>query len=170
MSSWLGASWVLWLAVAVGSALGGMARFAVGLLVKRLDARLVDTSAAAMANGSAAAVLTPAWPWGTFVVNVFGSLLIGLLAGWWTGRGQPPLPRALLMVGVMGGFTTYSSFALETVQLWQAGAAPRALAYVLATTLLCVLAAAAGLWLWQQLGTSVGTPVDTPIDTQGAAH
>jgi hypothetical protein len=81
--------------------------------------------------------------------------LVGLLAGWWAGRGQPPLPRALLMVGVMGGFTTYSTFALETVHLWNAGAAARALAYVLATTLTCVLAAAAGLWLWQQIN-SIG--------------
>ena len=137
MSGILGAPWVLWLAVAVGSALGGMARFAVGLLATRHA--------------------TPGWPWGTFTVNVLGSLAIGVLAGWWAGRGQPPLPRALLMVGVMGGFTTYSSFALETVQLWSAGAASRALAYVLATTLTCVLAAAAGLWLWQQLG----SPSDT---------
>ena len=136
MSGLLGAPWVLWLAVAVGSALGGMARFSVGLLATRHAA--------------------PGWPWGTFIVNVLGSLVIGLLAGWWTGRGQPPLPRALLMVGVMGGFTTYSSFALETVHLWNAGAATRALAYVLATTLTCVLAAAAGLWLWQQIS-SAGT-------------
>ena len=95
MSGLLGAPWALWLAVAVGSALGGMARFAVGLLATRHAA--------------------PGWPWGTFTVNVLGSLVIGLLAGWWVGRGQPPLPRALLMVGVMGGFTTYSTFALETV-------------------------------------------------------
>lgn len=132
MSGLLGAPWVLWVAVAVGSALGGVARFAVGLLTTRQA--------------------VPAWPWGTFTVNVVGSLVIGLLAGWWAGRGQPPLPRALLMVGVLGGFTTYSSFALETVQLLSAGAAPRALAYVLVTTLLCVMAAAAGLWLWQQFG------------------
>ena len=146
MSGLLGAPWALWLAVAVGSALGGMARFAVGLVATRLVAT------PAMSNGVAAGSATLVWPWGTFVVNVLGSLCIGLLAGWWTGRGQPPLPRALLMVGVLGGFTTYSSFALETVQLWNAGAASRALAYGLATTLLCVLAAAAGLWLWQQLG------------------
>lgn len=142
MNAVLGAPWVLWLAVAVGSALGGMARFAVQLLSARL------ASAEALVNGAS----RPGWPWGTLTVNVLGSLAIGLLAGWWAGRGQPPLPRALLMVGVMGGFTTYSSFALETVQLWNAGAASRALAYVLATTLACVLAAAAGLWLWQQLG------------------
>ena len=148
MSAWLGAPWVLWLAVAVGSALGGVARFAVGLVATRLD------TAHAVSRGLTVAVGAPGWPWGTFTVNVLGSLIIGLLAGWWAGRGQPPLPRALLMVGVMGGFTTYSSFALETVHLWNAGAASRALAYVLATTLTCVLAAAAGLWLWQQIGST----------------
>jgi CrcB protein len=158
VSGLLGAPWVLWLAVAVGSALGGVARFAVGLLATRLATGHAMPSAVSggvlntVGGGVAAVAAPPAWPWGTFAVNVVGSLVIGLLAGWWAGRGQPPLPRALLMVGVLGGFTTYSSFALETVQLWSAGAAPRALAYVLATTLLCVLAAAAGLWLWQQFG------------------
>lgn len=130
-----GTPWVLWAAVALGSAVGGVARFAVGLLAGRHAA--------------------PGWPWGTFAVNVVGCLAIGLVAGWWAGRGQPPLPRALVMVGVLGGFTTYSSFALEAVQLWGQGLGTRAMAYVAGTTLACLLAAAAGLWLWQQVFSTV---------------
>ena len=135
MNTLLGVSWGCWFAAAFGSALGGVLRYAAQLLSGR--------------------PAVTGWPWGTFLVNLLGCLAIGLVAGWWFGRGQPPLGRALLMVGVLGGFTTYSSFALETVHLWNAGAATRALAYVLATTLTCVLAAAAGLWLWQQIN-SIG--------------
>ena len=129
MNGLLGTPWTLWLAVAVGSAAGGVARYAAQLLATRHAG--------------------PGWPWGTFTVNVLGCLVIGLVAGWWTSRGQPPLPRALVMVGVLGGFTTYSSFALETVHLWQQGLGGRAAAYVLLTTVASLVVAAAGLWLWQ---------------------
>lgn len=123
-------SWLVWVAVAAGSAIGGVLRFALSQVSLR-------------AFGAA-------WPWGTFLVNALGCLAIGLVAGWWSARGQPVVPRAFLMVGILGGFTTYSSFALETVLLWQQGALARAAGYVVATTLVCVLGAAAGLWLWQQ--------------------
>ena len=123
-------NWMVWAAVAAGSAIGGVLRFA-------------------LAQGSQR-MFGMAWPWGTFLVNALGCLAIGLVAGWWSSRGQPVLPRAFLMVGILGGFTTYSSFALETVLLWQQGAAARAAGYVVATTLVCVAAAAGGLWLWQQ--------------------
>ena len=135
MNGWLGAPWILWAAVALGSAVGGVARYAVGLLAGRHAAL--------------------GWPWGTFLVNVLGCLVIGVVAGWWAGRGQPPLPRALVMVGVLGGFTTYSSFALESVQLWGQGLGTRAVGYVMVTTLACLFAAAAGLWLWQQFFSAV---------------
>lgn len=134
MSGLLGTPWMLWGAVAFGSAAGGVARYAVGLLAGRHAG--------------------PGWPWGTFMVNVLGCLVIGLMAGWWAGRGQPPLPRALVMVGVLGGFTTYSSFALEALQLWHQGLGSRAAAYVVGTTVVCLLAAAGGWWLWQQTGST----------------
>lgn len=134
MTGWLGSPWGVWVAVAGGSALGGMARHAAGLLAGRHAG--------------------PGWPWGTFSVNVLGCFCIGLVAGWWTARGQPPLARALWMVGVLGGFTTYSSFALEAVQAWQAGFTLRAGGYVLATTIACLAAAALGLWVWQQAGST----------------
>lgn len=68
--------------------------------------------------GQAAARIAPgaAWPWGTFVANVAGGLLMGLLAGWLAlrgGAGQENL-RLFAAVGVLGGFTTFSAFSMET--------------------------------------------------------
>ena len=134
MTGWLGAPWSLWIAAAIGSAAGGTARYAIGLLAARQ--------------------LGVGWHWGTFAVNVAGCLVIGLVAGWWTTHGQSPLVKALVMVGVLGGFTPYSSFALEVVQWWQQGLLLRAVAYVVATTLVCLLAAALGFWVWQQTGST----------------
>lgn len=84
------------LLVATGGALGAMARYGLGLAAARL------------APGSA-------WPWGTFVANVAGGLLMGLLAGWIAlrGTGQDGL-RLFAAVGLLGGFTTFSAFSMET--------------------------------------------------------
>jgi CrcB protein len=57
------------------------------------------------------------FPWGTVIVNVLGSFAIGLLYVWLVERGENAALRALLMVGLLGGFTTFSSFSLETVTL-----------------------------------------------------
>ena len=113
------------LAVAVGGALGSLARYWLGLLV-------------------AGGVL----PWGTIVANVSGSLLIGLVAG---GAGEGSRPalgetfRLFLTVGFCGGYTTFSSFSLQTVALLQAGRHGLALANVLASVLSCLAATWAGL-------------------------
>ena len=56
------------------------------------------------------------WPWATFSINVAGSLLIGLLAGWLSTRGEAGEPwRLFLGVGVLGGFTTFSAYSLDSV-------------------------------------------------------
>jgi fluoride exporter len=84
-------------------------------------------------------------PWATFAVNVAGcfllQLVLGLAAG---GLRISDEVRLLLTTGVMGGFTTYSSFNAETMALWRAGAPRLALAYLLATVLVCQLAGLAG--------------------------
>jgi CrcB protein len=85
------------------------------------------------------------WPWATLLVNLLGCLLLGLLIGRVFDRSPgPPWLRPFLATGVLGGFTTYSAFAVETVQLAEAGRAGLAAGYVLASVAGGVLAAALG--------------------------
>ena len=84
-----------------------------------------------------------AFPIGTLAVNVLGSFLIGLLAGL---AGPPllsPLSRQVAMAGVLGGFTTFSAFSLQTLTLLQGGQWMRASANVVLSLVLCLLA----VWL-----------------------
>ncbi|MAY26378.1 MAG: hypothetical protein CMK02_08805 [Polycyclovorans sp.] len=111
-----------WLAVAAGGALGSLARYAVKLVF-----------------GAAAG-----FPWWTLLVNALGGLLIGLLAV--AARDWPEALRAGLMVGLLGGFTTFSAFSLETVQLLREQPL-LALLNVLLNVGAAVIACAAGLWL-----------------------
>ena len=109
----------LW--IALGSALGGAARYGVA--------------------GLFAAMLGPAFPWGTLAINVSGSWLIGFfntLSGT-DGRVLVPVRmRQFVMIGICGGYTTFSAFSLETLTMLQRGAAPSAAAYVLASVMLCL--------------------------------
>lgn len=121
----------LW--VALGGALGSVARFAC--------------SEWAQARWSA-------FPWGTLLVNVLGSLLIGVLAAM-SESGRWPMPlvaRQFLMIGVLGGFTTFSSFSVQTLMLARSGAAWLAGVNVLASVGLCLLAAWLGFTVIQALG------------------
>lgn len=83
------------------------------------------------------------FPWGTLAVNLLGSLAIGWLWAWLPPAGMPHL-RLLLVTGLLGGFTTYSAFSLETLALVQGGQAGRAAAYVALTVALCFAAVWAG--------------------------
>jgi CrcB protein len=94
------------------------------------------------------------FPWGTLFVNVLGSLLIGLLFAFFAGRPAPPIWRAFLLIGVLGGFTTFSTFSIETALLLERGETGRALANALGSVIACVGAAYSGyvlarLWLNQ---------------------
>lgn len=90
------------------------------------------------------------FPWGTLAVNIFGSFVIGLFVGlaqiegvWWSS----PDARAFIVVGVLGGFTTFSAFSLQTMLLFQSGQALYALGNILLSVLLCLLATAGGFLL-----------------------
>lgn len=94
------------------------------------------------------------FPWGTFAINVAGSLVMGLLAGWLASRAGASWPqdmRLLLMTGVLGGFTTFSAFSLDAWQLWERGAMFHAGAYVMGSVVLSIAALGAGLGLSRAL-------------------
>ncbi len=95
-------------------------------------------------------------PWGTLAVNLIGSFAIGFLAVWLEGRGPQALYwRTFLIVGVLGGLTTYSSLMLEVLLLSRGPRSPVALAY-LGTTLVLGL-----LLVW--LGTRVAAGIRAPL-------
>ena len=88
------------------------------------------------------------FPAGTLAVNVFGCMVMGLLAGFFAFRGHLPQElRLLLMTGVLGGFTTFSAFALDATLLWERGNLKLALAYVLASVFLSLAAVVIGLFV-----------------------
>lgn len=88
------------------------------------------------------------WPWGTLGVNVIGGLVMGLFAGWLAMRAQGGEGlRLFFAVGVLGGFTTFSSFSLETMAMIQRGEWTSAGLYALASVVASVAALALGLGL-----------------------
>lgn len=109
------------LLVALGSACGGVARWGLDAWIGRLAA-----------NG--------AFPWGIFAVNVLGCLLIGIGAAAIERDGL----RLLLLTGVLGGFTTFSTFSLQTVALLQDGRVGLAAAYAGGSLAACLLGCWAG--------------------------
>ncbi len=116
------------LLVMLGGFLGGTARFLVSGAVGR---RIGET-----------------FPWGTLLVNVSGAACIGLLAGLADASGGAlagPYFRAFLLVGFCGGYTTVSSFSLQTLSLGQDGQPGLALLNVAMSTAFCLFAVAAGL-------------------------
>ena len=115
--------------IALGGALGSAARFAVTDWVYTR--------------------WPSSFPWGTLLVNVLGSLLIGMLAALGeSGRGHwSMVTRQFLMLGVLGGFTTFSSFSLQTMMLLRNGAVLIAGLNALASVCLCLIAAWCGFAL-----------------------
>lgn len=93
-------------------------------------------------------LLGPAFPWGTWIVNLSGSLLLGLLAGVVVRHGPSGEPLLLFLgVGVLGGFTTFSGFSLEMVQMLERGNALLAAAYAVSSVAGSVMLLIVGLWL-----------------------
>jgi fluoride exporter len=86
------------------------------------------------------------WPWATLAANVIGGLVMGLFAGWLAARALGgEQVRLFFAVGVLGGFTTFSAFSLETVLMIERGQSAAALGYVLASVVASVGALALGL-------------------------
>jgi len=114
-------------AVALGGALGALLRTFV--------------------SGGLQGMLGPAFPWGTLGVNVSGSFLMGILFAAVQRGTIPPEFQALLAVGLLGSFTTFSAFSMETLTLLQEGAWIRAVTYAAGSVVLGLGAVAAGFAL-----------------------
>src|SRR6185503_17465814 len=103
-----------------------------------------------------AGAVQPAWwpgfPFGIFVVNITGGLVMGLITALAALKlNLTPEMRAFLTTGVLGGYTTFSTFSLDSAMLMERGAYAQAGAYVIGSVILSVLALFAGLWLVRAL-------------------
>ena len=117
------------LLVAAGGAIGASLRHGAGILsVRHLPAT---------------------WPWATFSVNLLGGFAMGLVAGWFAlkaAEGGQDL-RLFLATGVLGCFTTFSAFSLETMNMLRSGEAGKAFAYAALSVIFSVAALGLGLWI-----------------------
>lgn len=109
--------------VAIGGAIGTLLRYQINLM---FTARFGE-----------------AMPWGTIFINISGSFAIGLFAALTEAGGRWPVPpeiRTFILVGLCGGYTTFSSFSLQTLTLIQSGEILRAISNVVASVVICLLA------------------------------
>jgi fluoride exporter len=114
------------LLVAIGGAIGTLARYLISV---------------------AALPLSQSLPWGTIGINILGSFIIGLFGTLTLANGRFPVSgdaRLFVMVGLCGGFTTFSSFSLQTLDLLRSGATIRALVNIIVSVVLCVGAVSVG--------------------------
>ena len=120
----------LYAAVIIGGAIGSALRYAMSTWI--------------------AEATHSTFPWGTLAVNVLGSLVIGFFTGL-TGPDGPllvsPVGRAFVTIGIVGGFTTFSSFSLQTMLLLQGGQWIAATGNILSSVVLCLVATAVGIAL-----------------------
>lgn len=120
------------LAVALGGAVGASARYGVGMLAWR--------------------IFGPGFSWATVSINIFGSFLLGLLVAYMALRGQlAPEWRAFWTVGVLGAFTTFSTFSMEAVDLMNRGHIAGFAAYVIVSVVGALTAFWVGLRLFRYL-------------------
>ena len=95
--------------------------------------------------------LGPGFPWWTLSINIAGSLLMGLLIGWLARSGGSEPARLFLGVGILGGFTTFSSFSLEFWLLFERGAIAQATAYVFASVIVGIAVCGLGMLAMRQI-------------------
>jgi CrcB protein len=101
-----------------------------------------------LVNVTCARCIGTAFPWGTFIINISGSTIMGLIAGYLAFKGEASQPwRLFLMTGILGGYTTFSAFSLDTALLYERGEIGLAAVYVLGSVVLSIAGLFAGLAL-----------------------
>jgi len=119
-------------AVGTGGALGAISRYGVSLLASHIAG--------------------PGFPWGTLTVNIVGSFIMGLIIAIFAQFWQPPEAwRLFIVTGFLGGFTTFSTFSLDIVTLYERGEIFHTLLYGMASLALSVSALFIGMWLIRNL-------------------
>jgi CrcB protein len=119
-------SFVSCLVVMLGGAIGTLARYVISVLALPISRDL---------------------PWGTIIINITGSFVIGFFGTLTLAHGRYPVSenmRLFVMIGLCGGYTTFSSFSLQTLDLLRSGAVVRATVNIAASVFFCVLAVAVG--------------------------
>jgi len=142
-------SFVSCLVVILGGAIGTFARYAVSVLALPISREL---------------------PWGTIIINVTGSFVIGFFGTLTLASGRYPVSenlRLFVMIGLCGGYTTFSSFSLQTLDLLRAGALVRAAVNVGASVILCVAAVALGHLIAAQLNAGARQVAQVQIEEEG---
>ncbi len=137
------------LLVMAGGALGTLARYLISLVALPISQSL---------------------PWGTIIINIVGSFIIGLFGTLTLAHGRYPVSenvRLFVMIGICGGFTTFSSFSLQTLDLLRNGAVVRAAINVVGSVVLCVLAVALGYTIAAQLNAGARQVAQSQIEEEG---
>lgn len=137
------------LIVMIGGAFGTLARYVISVLALSISREL---------------------PWGTIAINVTGSFIIGFFGTLTLAHGRFPVSehmRLFVMIGLCGGYTTFSSFSLQTLDLLRSGAMVRASLNVLASVILCIMAVAAGHLIAAHFNGGARQIAQFPIEEEG---
>src|SRR3954471_9112113 len=103
-------------------------------------------------NVASARALGTAFPYHTFIINITGSIVMGLIAGYLAFKGEASQPwRLFLMTGILGGYTTFSAFSLDAALLYERGEIGLAVFYVLGSVVFSIAGLFAGLALMRHL-------------------
>jgi CrcB protein len=138
------------LIVMAGGALGTLGRYVLSVLALPISGQM---------------------PWGTIVINITGSFLIGFFGTLTLAHGRFPISenwRLFVMIGICGGYTTFSSFSLQTLDLMRQGALTRAAVNVAASVVLCVTAVAVGHQLAALMNGGAQAVAQLPIEEEAS--